>query len=318
MNLPKVSIIVPVFNAEQFVAETLISAVNQTWPNKEIIVIDDGSTDSSFEIARKFESDWVKVYRKQNRGAATARNYGLGRATGEYIQYLDGDDLISPDKLGSQLAILEKQPEGYVCSCAWGKFIESPEEAWFEKQEVFGDFTPVDWLTCSWEGGGMMQTACWLVPRRIADVAGPWNETLSLHDDGEIFSRILLASKGVKFCKNALVYYRSSVDGSLSRQRSRKAAESAFNVCESYRENILVYEDSSRVRHALMMNYLRFIYEYHPQYKDLTILARQRIRELGFRNLPAYGGKKFKLLARSLGFNNALKMRALFKSKYNV
>jgi glycosyltransferase involved in cell wall biosynthesis len=318
MAIPRVSIIIPVFNAEEVVVETLTSAVNQTWPNMEIIVVDDGSADSSFEIARAFKSQKVKVYRKKNEGAAAARNYGLGRATGEYIQYLDADDLMSPNKIESQIAILEKQPEGYICSCAWGKFDESPEEAWFETQEVFGDFAPVDWLTCSWEGGGMMQTACWLVPRYIAESAGQWNEKLSLHDDGEYFARILLASKGVKFCKDALVYYRRSVDGSLSRQRSRRAVESAFNVCESYRESLLFHENSVRVRHALMMNYLRFIYEYHPHYGYLTNLARQRVQQLGFQKLPPHGGKKFKLLARCLGFDNALRMRALFKSKCNV
>ena len=150
----------------------------------------------------------------------------------------------------SQLAILQNQPEGYVCSCSWGKFVDDPKEAWFEKQEVFGDFPPVDWLVTSWEGGGMMQTACWLVPRNIAESAGSWNEKLSLHDDGEYFARILLASRGIKFCDNAKVYYRTNMDSSLSRQQNRKAAESAFDVCESYRKNIL----RKRIHHEFTMH----------------------------------------------------------------
>ena len=67
-----------------------------------------------------------------------------------------------------------------------------------------------------------------------------------------------------------------------------------------------------------MMNYLRFIYENHPQHHDLTVLARQRIEELGFQNLPAYGGKKFKMLAHLVGFDNALKMRSWLKSKRKI
>jgi len=318
MTIPKVSIIIPVFNAEQFLEETLTSAVNQTWLKKEIIIVDDGSTDSSFEIARAFESLKVKVYPKKNRGAAAARNYGLERAKGEYIQYVDADDLMSPNKIESQLATLKNQPIGYVCSCAWGKFVDKPEEAWFEKQDVFGDFHPVDWLVTSWEDGGMMQTACWLVPRNIVELAGPWNEDLSLHDDGEYFARILLASRGVRFCRDASVYYRTNLESSLSRRRNRKAVKSAFDVCESYRKNILQHEDSSRVRHALMMNYLRFIYEYHPQHNDLTFLARLRIEELGFQNLPPCGDKKFKLLTQCIGFDRALKVRAWLKSKRNI
>ena len=318
MRIPKVSIIIPVFNAEHFLEETLTSIINQTWRNKEIIVVDDGSTDSSFEIAKKFESQKVQVFHKKNGGAASARNYGLARATGEYIQYLDADDLLAPDKIERQISLLEYLPDGYISSCAWGKFVNHPSEAQFIPQNVWGDFQPIDWLVTSWNGGGMMQTACWLVPRNIAELAGLWNENLSLHDDGEYFARILLISRGIKFFKNAAVYYRTNLNSSLSRKRSRKAAKSAFDVCESYQKNILKYEDSSRVRHALMINYLKFIYEYHPQHKDLTFLARQRIEELGFQNLPPYGGKKFKMLTRLVGFDNALKIRALLKSKRNV
>jgi len=313
--MKKVSILIPVFNSERYLAETIKAGLNQTHSNIELIIVDNGSTDQSMLIAKMYESKFVKVYSNIEAYASSARNYALFKSAGDYIQYLDADDLMSPNKIKSQLATLKTQPEGHVCSCAWHKFVDKPEEAWFEKQEVFGDFSPVDWLVTSWNGGGMMQTACWLVPRNIVELAGPWNEKLSLHDDGEYFARILLASKGVKFCDDAAVYYRTNLDGSLSRQRSRRAAESAFNVCESYRKNILQHEDSPRVRHALMMNYLKFIYEYHPQHNYLTFLARQRIEELGFQNLPPYGGKKFKMLARWLGFENALKVRAWLKSK---
>ena len=318
MSDPRVSIIVPVHNSEKYLAETLVCALSQSWPNKEIIIVDDGSSDSSYEIAKTFQSQSLRVYRTENEGASAARNYGLAKATGEYIQYIDADDLMSPMKIESQLSILQNQPEGYVSSCFWGKFIQNSANAWFETQKVFGDFASIDWLVISWEGGGMMQTACWLVPKDIASIAGPWNEKLSLHDDGEYFARILLASKGVKFCQDATVYYRTNQNNSISRQRNRKAAESAFNVSESYRENILQHENTQRIRHALMMNYLKFIYEYHPLYTDLTNLARKRIQQLGFQKLPSCCGKKFKMLTRCFGFDNALKIReilALIKSK---
>src|SRR5271165_3187575 len=104
---PLVSVIIPVYNSEKYLAESIESAIGQTWSSKEIIVVDDGSTDNSFEIARKFAGrPEVKVVTQENRGAAAARNAGLKEAKGEFIQFLDADDLLSADKIESQMKLL--------------------------------------------------------------------------------------------------------------------------------------------------------------------------------------------------------------------
>lgn len=91
---PKVSILIPCYNSERFVAETLDSCLAQTYRNIEIIVVDDGSTDNSFAIAKSFESNIIKVYRQDNSGACAARNYAFRKSSGEYIVYLDADDIL--------------------------------------------------------------------------------------------------------------------------------------------------------------------------------------------------------------------------------
>jgi glycosyltransferase involved in cell wall biosynthesis len=88
MPNPLVSIIIPVYNAASFINETINSALQQTWPNKEIIIVDDGSTDDSLILAKKFEGDIVKIFSQQNKGASAARNKGLAEAKGDYIQFL--------------------------------------------------------------------------------------------------------------------------------------------------------------------------------------------------------------------------------------
>src|SRR5438132_1122109 len=93
-----VSILIPVYNAEAFVAEAIQSALDQTWPAKEVIAVDDGSTDRSPEILEGFGGR-VKIIEQENRGASAARNRALNQAQGEFIQFLDADDLLSPDKL---------------------------------------------------------------------------------------------------------------------------------------------------------------------------------------------------------------------------
>src|SRR4051812_10472186 len=100
---PLVSIVIPAYNAERWIAYTLQSAIGQTWPHKEIIVVDDGSTDRTGEIARRFASNEISVVSIPNQGAAAARNHGLHLSQGDYIQWLDADDVLAPDKIERQL-----------------------------------------------------------------------------------------------------------------------------------------------------------------------------------------------------------------------
>src|ERR1700741_4422028 len=100
---PLVSILIPAFNASEYIADTIRSALAQSWPRKEIIVVDDGSTDATLPIARGFRSREVSVLTQPNQGAATARNTALSRCQGDVIQWLDADDLLAPDKIARQM-----------------------------------------------------------------------------------------------------------------------------------------------------------------------------------------------------------------------
>ena len=114
---PLVSILIPAYNAEKWIADTLRSAIAQTWEAKEIIVVDDGSTDRTLAIARQFESEQVRVVAHEHQGAAATRNTALSLSQGEYIQYLDADDLMAPDKIARQLEALGQSPEQTDASC---------------------------------------------------------------------------------------------------------------------------------------------------------------------------------------------------------
>src|SRR5215813_13975286 len=100
---PLVSVLIPAYNAASSVAATLESAIGQTWPRKEIIVIDDGSTDRTLDILQRFESKDVRIITQDNQGAAATRNRLFSLSQGDYIQWLDADDLLAPHKISSQL-----------------------------------------------------------------------------------------------------------------------------------------------------------------------------------------------------------------------
>ena len=320
MKTPLVSIIIPAHNAQAYLAETLECALAQTWSNKEILVVDDKSTDDTRRIAESFQKFQVRVLvtPPERSGASAARNVGLANANGDNIQYLDADDLLSTDKIEKQVNMLESLPNNYIAACPWGKFKVSPEDAVMEDLPIFTDADPIDWLIRAWQGEGMMQTACWLMPRNLADKAGSWDETLTANpaDDGEYFCRVLLQSKGIRFCGEARVYYREPQEGNVSSNLSNEAVKSLFMNCERYSERVLQVEDSERVRHALMVNYARFIYIFYPEFPALRRTARQRINELGYQRIPSdvVGGINFRKLAKFVGFDSALNLRRFVTS----
>jgi len=306
---PLVSILIPCYNAAPWLAETLASALEQTWENIEIIVVDDGSTDNSLLVAKKFESHRLKVISQPNRGASAARNRALQEAQGDFIQYLDADDLLANDKVERQIKLFEQVTPEYIASAEWARFYNSPTEANFIPQPVWNDMSAIDWLICSWEGGGMMHPAAWLLPRAIAQVVGSWNEDLSLNDDGEYFCRVILASKGVKFCSGAKSYYRSGISSSLSHKNSKSGLESAFEslkLCSTY---LLAVEDSLRTRQACASVFQRFIYSVYPEVPDLVQAAEAKIKFLGGSNLKPDGGLMFQLMTNTLGWKLARQLQ---------
>src|SRR6266481_1373366 len=120
---PLVSILIPAYNAGPWIGDTIKSALNQTWPRKEIIVVDDGSRDETVAIARQFTSNDVTVISQENQGASAARNKALQLCQGDYIQWLDADDLLAPDKIQRQLAVLgEVEDKRVLLSSPWAYF----------------------------------------------------------------------------------------------------------------------------------------------------------------------------------------------------
>ncbi|OCQ94479.1 glycosyl transferase family 2 [Nostoc sp. MBR 210] len=310
---PLVSILIPCYNAAPWVAETLESALQQTWKNIEIILVDDGSTDGSLTVAKKFEPRGVKVISQTNRGASAARNRAIQEAKGDFIQYLDADDLLAPDKIELQMQLLNcDRNSNYIASGAWARFYNTPSEALFKPQPLWTDMSPVEWLICAWEGNWMMHPAAWLIPRKIFEATGFWNESLSLYDDGEYFCRALLASKQIKFCQRAKTYYRCGNTNSLSGSKSPKAWKSAFFSLELATTNLLAMENSPRTKHASAMCFQRFIYNAYPDVPELVKQAQAKVNSFGGVDLSPIGGPRFQLMCRLVGWKLVKRIQHLF------
>jgi glycosyltransferase involved in cell wall biosynthesis len=308
---PLVSILVPCYNAAPWLAETLESAIAQTWKNTEIIVVDDGSSDQSLAIAQSYASKGIQVLGQSNQGASAARNHALRIAQGDFIQFLDADDLLAPDKIEQQLQSLNLAGPNPVMSGAWARFHQTPTEARFIPQLLWRDLSAIQWLTLAWQHHLMMHPAAWLVPRSLTEAVGGWNETLSLDDDGEYFCRIILASQQVLFCPTARSYYRSRNAGSLSDQKSYAAWKSALAALQLEEQHLLCVRDSPQTRAACAARYQRFLYAAYPTHPELIKTAEARIRELGGTQIRPEGGAGFRLITSLFGWKAAKVMQQL-------
>ena len=278
---PLVSILIPAYNAKEWIHHTIQSAVSQTWPRKEIIVLDDGSTDGTAEVAGQFASKGVKIASRENRGLSAAVNQAYRLCEGDYIQELDSDDILAPDKIERQLAALRPgDSKRLLLSSPWGHFFYGTRRARFTRTSLWQDLSPVEWLLKKMDENLHMQNATWLVSRELAEAAGPWDENLHYDQDGEYFARVLLASEGTRFVPETRIYYRVSHTNRISYiGGSDKKKDSLLRSMKLHVQYIRSLEDSERVRKTCvtyLQNWFDVFYGSRPDaVAELQDLASQ-------------------------------------------
>lgn len=326
-----VSILIPAYNAEKAIAETLRSAATQTWPHKEIIVVDDGLTDRTAEIARSFVPK-VTVVSIENRGAAAARNHALSLSHGDFIQWLDASDLLAPNKIERQLAALrEGGSRRILLSSPWAPFHYRIRQARSVCNSLCQSLSPVEWLLRKMGEDLHMQTATWLVSRELTEAAGPWDTRLFSDDDGEYFCRVLLASEGTRFVPEVGVFYRSAPTSRLSHiGTSDKKRDALLISMKLHIQYLRSLEESDRVRKACVAYLQNWYGAFYPDRADIVADVQGIAKELGGRLeeprlrwkyawlKPVFGWKTAKWAERMLPQFKASCIRQFDKAMYRL
>jgi glycosyltransferase involved in cell wall biosynthesis len=307
--IPLVSFLIPAYDAERYLAETLRSALAQSWPRKEIIVVNDGSHDGTLAVARSFSSTEVKVITQENRGQSASENRAFAESQGDFIVHLDSDDVISSNKTEVQIRRLLEAEPGSVAFCKWGRFYDVPESARFVPEPFWRDIEPIDFHVEMWDRCSMIQGGCYLIPRALMERAGAWNETLSLINDFDFFPRVLLLASKLLFCPEAELYYRSGRPDALSGSKSPTAWDSAFRSLCLGTARLLAAEDSQRTRRACAQEFQSFIYAAYPDVPELMKRAKEEVRKLGGSDLRCPCGPKFRLVSRIIGWRLAKRLQ---------
>ena len=247
--------------------------------------MDDGSTDQTLAVARRFASQSVAVLTQPNSGAAAARNTALLHSQGDYIQWLDADDLLGPDKIRKQIEAGQDHGPSGLLSSAWAYFMYRTAAARFSPTPLWDDLAPVEWVVRKWSHNLHMQTATWLVSRELTEAAGPWNSDLLGDDDGEYFTRVVLASGGIRFVRDARVFYRLIGTGQLSYVgRSHRKLDAQFRSMQLQIGYLRAVADGPVARAAIVSYLQAWLPHFYPERPDLVQQARESQRASGARS----------------------------------
>jgi len=228
MSNPLVSIIIPVYNAEKYIKETLDSVKRQSYRPIQLIMVDDGSTDDSSKIMH----EWIQqsdirdlnpaIYTKKNGGSASARNYGLDHAYGELVAFLDADDVYADDRLEKLVPILLSDDRLGVVYSAYRSFSDDVERSSFVGRDGYS----IELLAreCCVVTGA-------LIKKIYIDAVGGFDEDFYYIEDYDLWSRLALIC-GFKYVEEALLYYRIHPDN--------KTKEVATKTCRWYLEHTKV------------------------------------------------------------------------------
>lgn len=299
-----VSVVIPCYNAERYIAETLESIFCQTWQNFEVIVIDDGSTDSTASVINSFGSR-IRAEFTPNRGVSAARNLGTGLARGQFIQYLDADDLLRPDALEKRVKALVSS-KADVAYSDWQR-LEENEAGEFLPGNVIArqieDVHPnpeIALFTDFWS-----PPAALLYHRRIIEAIGGWNESLPIIQDARFLLDAALMGGQFVYVPGVQADYRVHKANSLSRRHPIKFVLDCFNnacqVEEFWKANGGITPERQVTLEKVYGGVARFFFEYDRS-KFYEILAK--IHNLNPNYLPS-GPRTLRQLSKWFGYEQA-------------
>lgn len=314
MYNPKVSILIPLYNSESYIAQTIESCINQTYKNVEIIIVDDGSTDKSYEVAKTYESQYpnITLLKQKNAGAPVARNKAFELSKGDYIQYLDADDILDPDKIYKQLVALEEKKKNTIAYSKLGVFNKTIHNTiWINNRlkNVYNDSKA--FLLDLWASGAGIFTIMWLTPRELIQNSGGWDETLTKNQDGEFFARVTFLADTVVYVPESISYYRTDNENSISRHVSKKSLQANFDSFETYMNLFKDEINNSNVRESLALVYSKYMFRVYPEHNNLVIKTEDKLRYLGFKKPIIKQGQKYYYLSKIIGIYNVIRIRKL-------
>jgi hypothetical protein len=309
---PLVSILIPCYNAERWVAQAIESSLRQTWPEKEVIVVDDGSTDVSLAIIQGF-GDRIRWETGPNRGGNAARNRLLELAQGEWLQYLDADDWLLPEKVAQQIEFLESHPKTDIV------YGPCTVEYWSEK-EAHRELLPIPEINDLW-----VLLARWYLPQTGAPLwrrkslleVGGWKPDQPCCQEHELYLRLLMAGKRWTFCQRNGAVYRQWSEQTVCKRDKPEVRRQRLKI-EQRAEAFLMERNELTPDRRRAINQARFemarMAWQHDCTEAMDIMTTIRRSDPGFQPGGAAAPPQYRLVYRTLGFQAAETIASCLRS----
>lgn len=270
---PKVTIVIPVYNGENYMREAIDCALAQTYENIEVIVVNDGSTDRSEEIALSY-GDKIRYFAKENGGVSTALNVGIANMTGEYFQFLPHDDLLHPDKIKLQMEAIQKSGDAMTIAwCGWNALYEPEHKLvpyqippWYPERYWTRKSFPLYF--------SILVSVTVLINRKYFDAVGVFDDALYTSQDYDMWFRTFRARNTV-YLDSALVDYR------IHAAQGTQTDDQFTKNCQDLSLKMVQNTSKDEVEEIFSSQY-RFFYEMMMFYRDA-----------GWDELLSYAAEKF-------------------------
>lgn len=301
--LPKVSILIPCYNAERWIAQAIESALNQSYPHKEVIVVDDGSSDRSLEIIQSYGSQ-IRWETQTNQGGNATRNRLLELSRAEWLQYLDADDYLLPEKIAHQVKFLDSYPDADV--------IYSPSmfEFW-DDQTSRQELLPIPEPRDPW-----MLLARWYLPQTgsplwrrqaVADVGG-WKVDQPCCQEHELYLRLLIAARQFVYFGEAGSVYRQWSETTVCKKDKTEVFRRRLEILDQI-EQYLSHNSKLSADRQTAINQARFecaraIWLTNPAWAE-QLIAQIQATAQAFSPSGAAAPGSYRLTYRLLGFQAA-------------
>ena len=278
-SLPLVSILIPLYNEEHYIEKTIESCLSQTYPNIEVIVVDDHSTDHSLVLAQKHESERVHVLVNPDKGACAARNYAFSQSKGEYVKFHDADDYCTPGLIERQMTrMLEDGDENTIVYSPL-RICNLPESTETERVNLTNDFSPaMDYAIALWKHYGInWHSILYLFHRSAVEKVGGWSSQYPIYEDAEFIINILKQSSKIICAAGEYGVWRVFNDQKhlhslVSKDIQKREADGLFHIASE----ILAYRDTPETKKICEQFISNHIYHHIEKFISISDYLRKK------------------------------------------
>lgn len=235
---PLVSVIIPCHDGVPFVRQAINSVLRQSHSHTEVVVVDDASTDESWEVISSYGDTLIAIRNDRNQGACYSRNRGATLASGEFLLFLDADDYIEPDTIAALIDAMRDR-NAAIAAADW-RFLMKSGDSWVAVDSGFPREPPGKDFLRGWVSGWFVPCCALLWRRTTFDATGGWDQSLAANQDGDLILRALLAGARVAKARGGLALYRKrrGLQTSISNALSRDALTSRLRVWQRVQEKL--------------------------------------------------------------------------------